>query len=313
MGLGNYSQSNETRRLSGITEQRGSQTGTSTLVMCVFGFPFFGIGVFVVLLGLKIVPSKASSTQVPDFIPVAFGLVFGLAGLMVWTMAWRQFRANRRRQQASERHISEPALADYKWDPRGFHSHCWAKTTKSICAVGFLALFLSMFNWWAWGAHGPWLVKIIVSLFDLILAYACWQTLLTFSRALRFGNSHIEFAHFPYRTNESILIRWLIPPGIARANKGSFVLRCVREFYETTGSGKSRSRQIVHEEHWSGTWSFENPEDFLPGKNIELEFEPAAGLPATSLSGRETVYWELEVNLCLPGPDFKEAYLVPVY
>ncbi len=202
MGLGNYTQSTETRRLSGMVEKRGSQMGMSTAGLFLFGVPFTGIGVWVALVGLKIVPVNPSSVHAPYFVLVAFGLVFGLGGLMIWSMAWRQSRANRHRALAQERHVNEPALEDYDWDPRGFRSHCWTRTVKTIGGVGFLALFLSMFNWWAWFASGPWMVKIIVSLFDLVLVYAGWQAVMTFSRAVRFGDSRIEFVHFPYRANE---------------------------------------------------------------------------------------------------------------
>ena len=53
MGLGNYTQSSEKRRLSGVIEQRGAQTGIPTLGMFLFGVPFTGIGAFVTLIGLK--------------------------------------------------------------------------------------------------------------------------------------------------------------------------------------------------------------------------------------------------------------------
>jgi len=312
MGLGTYTESTEKRRLSGMIEQRGAQTGMSTFAMFFFGTPFVGVGAFVALFELKII-SVRSSTQAPAFVLIAFGLVFGLAGLLIWIMAWRQYQSNRRRVQAGERHVSEPALADYPWDPHGFRSSCWVKVTKAAVGAGFLTLFLSIFNWWAWIVPGPWMVKIIVSLFDLLLAYVYWQTLLTFSRAARFGSSRIEFVRFPCRVTDPVEVRWLTPPGINRANKGSFTLRCVKEFYETTGTGENRTRNVVHEEQWNGTWSFGKPENFPRGKSIELKFEPAVNLPATCLSGPGTVFWEFEVNLSLPGPDFKETYLVPVY
>ena len=37
---------------------------------------------------------------------------------------------------------------------------------------------------------------------------------MTFSRAIKFGNSRIEFVRFPYRANDQIVVRWLTPPGI---------------------------------------------------------------------------------------------------
>jgi len=313
MDLGNYSQSNEKRRLSGVIEKRGSQTGLSTPAMFLFGTPFAGIGIFVTLLGLKIAPANPASVHAPYWVLTACGLVFACGGLLLWNMAWQQFRSNHHRALALAHHASEPALEDYDWDPRGFRSHCWAKTAKAIAGAGFFALFLSIFNWWAWMASGPLMIKIIVSLFDAILVFVCWLALMTFSRAVRFGDSRIEFVHFPYRANESIVVRWLTPPGISRANKGTFTLRCVKEWTETTGSGSNRSQVIVHEEQWSGTWSLDQPEDFPPGKNIDLEFQPTADLPGTCLSGAQTTFWEFEINLSLPGPDFKESYLVPVY
>jgi hypothetical protein len=313
MGLGNYTPSTETRRLSGVIERRGTQTGMSTPGMFLFGVPFTGVGVFVALIGAKVVPVNPSSVHAPYFVLTAFGTVFGIAGLMLWSMAWKQFKSNRRRAQALERHATEPALEDYDWDPRGFRSHCWARVAKAIAWAGFLALFLSMFNWWAWFEKGPFMVKGIVSLFDLILLGIFWYVALMFSRAIKFGNSQIEYVRFPYRANEAITVRWLTPPHIRRADKGSFTLRCVKEWMETTGTGRDRRQNEVHEEQWSGTWSLDKPEDFPPGKNIDLEFQPVAGLPVTSLSGPETYFWEFEVNLSLPGPDFKETYLVPVY
>jgi len=313
MSLGNYTQSDEKRRLSGMIEQVGSRAALSTPAMFLFGVPFTGIGAFVALIGLKVVPVNPSSVHAPYFVLIAFGLVFGFSGLMIWSMAWGQWRADRHRAVVLEKHINEPALEDYDWDPRGFRSHCWAKTVKSFAGAGFLALFFSMFNWWAWMAHGPWVLKIIAIFLDLWLAFAVWLALLTLGRALRFGDSRIEFAHFPYRVNEKIVIRWLTPSGIARADKGTFTLRCVREFYDVTGPGSNRSRNIVHEEQWSGTWRLDKAENFAPGKSIEFEFQSAAGLPAASLSGPQTFYWEFEANLSMPGPDFKESYLVPVY
>ena len=313
MGLGNYTQSTERRRLSGMVEKRGSQTGLSTFGTFLFGLPFAGFGFFIALIGAKIVPVNPSSVHAPYFVLTAFGLVFGCAGLMLWGMAWQQFKSNRRRALAIERHATEPALEDYDWDPHGFRSHCWAKTAKAIAAAGFLALFLSMFNWWAWFNKGPFMVKGIVSLFDLLLVFVCGYAVLTLSRAIKFGNSQIEYVHFPYRVNEAITVRWLTPPGISRANKGSFTLRCVKEWMEDVGTGRDRSRNVVHEEQWSGTWALDQPDDFPPGKNIDLEFQPPAGLPVTNLSGSETYFWEFEVDLVLPGPDFKETYLVPVY
>jgi hypothetical protein len=314
MGLGNYTQSTEKHRLNGVVVKRGLQSGVGALgafVMFLLGLPFAGIGVWLTLVGLKIAPANPSNVHAPYFVLTAVGLVFASLGLFLWSTAWRRFRGKRRRAFAIAHHVNEPALQDFDWDPCGFRSHCWTGSAQLFAFAGYLTVFFLPFNWWAWGDKGPLMVKAGVCLFDLILVLFCWQTLLSLCRAIRYGNSRIEFARFPYRMIESIVVHWLTPPGIRRTNKGTFTLRCVKEWTET-GSGRGSTR-IVHEEQWSGTWSLEAPEDFPQGKNIDFEFQPVPSLPATCLSGPEIFFWEFEVKLSVPGPDFEETYLVPVY
>lgn len=47
--------------------------------------------------------------------------------------------------------------------------------------------------------------------------------------------------------------------------------------------------------------------------SFTLRCKPPTGLPSTELSADHPVFWELEVALDLPGFDFEERYLVPVY
>ncbi|MDB6027921.1 MAG: hypothetical protein JWM68_4144 [Verrucomicrobiales bacterium] len=176
-----------------------------------------------------------------------------------------------------------------------------------------MTLFLSFFNYWAFMAGGPLLVKAVVGLFDLLLIYGWYQGVLAVGRALKFGNSRIEFIQFPYRLTTPINIRWKAPSGIVHANKGSFTLRCVEEWFEQRGSGKNRGQFLVQEEVWRGTWFLNEPATFTRNEESELHFEPPAKLPSTSLLTHRAVYWELEAKLDLPGLDFEECYLVPVY
>ena len=59
--------------------------------------------------------------------------------------------------------------------------------------------------------------------------------------------------------------------------------------------------------------SLDQAQEFLPGKTVELNFDPPAGVPATCLSATPAFFWVFEANLSRPGLDFKETYLVPVY
>jgi hypothetical protein len=308
-----YRQSSEKRRLSGSLERRGSQMGFPTWGGFLFGAPFTGAGAFIILIGTKTVSVNPSSVHAPYWVLTAFGVSFFAAGIFVWTMAWKQFQSNRRRAALLANHAGEPALADFAWNPRGFEPRRWVKAAQGVVGTAGLAVFLSMFNWWAFFNQGPVPVKIITGVFDLILLFVFGYALMIIGRAIKFGNSRIEFARFPYRLTEPIVVRWLTPSGINCPATGTFTLRCVEEWYEASGSGSDRSRTLVHEEQWSGIWEQNVPENFPPGKNVEFDFAPPANLPPTNLSAARPVFWEFEVKLKMPGLDFQEKYLVPVY
>jgi hypothetical protein len=313
MNLERYESSNQRRRLPGRTEPCGSQTGLPTWGMFLFGIPFLGAGVVVTLIGLKVIPVNPSSVHAPYWVLTVFGAVFALGGLMFWGMARKQYVSTHRRREAVRRYRDEPALADYGWDPRGFEAPRWKRAVTSVFRAGFLALFLSIFNWCAFYANGPWMAKAIVILFDLFLVAVSFGAGVSVVRALKFGGSRIEFAHFPCRLSEPVVVRWQPATGIVRVNRGSFTLRCVEEWFERHGSGKNQPAQLVHEEISSGTWHLDEGRAFEPGKWVELRFELSADAPSTQLSAVRPVFWELEVKLDLPGLDFAEIYLVPIY
>lgn len=314
MRMDRYEESTERKRLTGQMQPRGVQTGISTRGMALFGLPFFGVGVWAILAGTKLVPIDPSSLHAPHWMIAMVGVVFVFAGIMLWRMGWRQREASRRRA-LTLLDGGDPALADYPWNPRGFTPPRWSRVAKTIGAVVFLALFLSMFNWWAFLNRGPLMVKIIVVVFDLILVFVAGYAAMVIGRAFKFGATSVEYARFPFRPGEPAVLRWLVPSGMSRVAKGSFILRCIEEWYESTGSGKNSSRHLMQEQIWAGTWHLDQPQELQPGETEKLDFDLPADAASTSLStGKtKTVFWELAVDLDLAGLDFKEKYLVPVY
>jgi hypothetical protein len=301
------------QRLSGNLQQRGSRMGLPTWGGFLFGVPFVGIGTAAVLGSMGILSAFRSSGKSPAWVLAVFGLSFMLAGLMVWGMAWKQFQANRERREAARRYPNEPALADYRWHPDGFESSPWVGALKPTGFALGLTVFLSLFNWWAFGAHGPWMVKGIVTLFDALTVFLWWQAVQAAGRALKFGHSRIVFTRFPYALGEPAVLRWRPSTGVSEVHKGTFTLRCVQEWTESSGSGKNRTRTLVHEALWSAQWLLQQPRRLGPKDDVELAYDlPDHGLP-TQLSADRPVFWELEVKLDLRGLDFNETYLVPIY
>jgi hypothetical protein len=301
------------RRLSGSLQKRGAKMGMGTWVAFLFGTPFVGAGVAIILMGTRILRVDPASVHAPYWVLTAAGACFVLGGLAVWGAAGRQLAVNRRRRKAMREHPNEPAFADYEWDPKGFEVSGWPGAAKVMGLAMGLTLFLSIFNYWAFVKGDGWVPKLVVAIFDGVGVLMWWQACQAIGSAFKFGRSRIMFTRFPYNVAEPVVIRWQPSEGISEMNRGSFTLRCVEEWTETTGSGKSRAVQLVHEELWSAQWMLGQPRK-LPLKDVvELSYDLPAGAPPTRLSADRPVFWELEVSLDLPGLDFKQSYLVPIY
>jgi hypothetical protein len=301
------------RRLSGNVQRRGSKMGIPTGVGFLFGSLFVAVGIYISLMGTKVVSVNPAAMHAPYWVLTVAGVSFALGGMMVWGMAGRQFAADRRRIHATLRHPNEPALTDYPWHPDGFEVSEWPAVAKLTAFAIGLTVFLSMFNWWAFVAHGPWMVKGIVILFDCV-ALAMWlEAARQLGRAFKFGHSRIVFTGFPYRLTAPVILHWQPAAGVAQIRKGDFTLRCVKEWMESTGTGKNRQTSIVHEELWSGKWVVDQPRKLELKDSVELRYELPADAQPTQLSADTPIFWELEVKLDLPGLDFQETYLVPIY
>ena len=313
MALSNYEESSTPERLSGNVTRLGSRWGMSTLGMVLFGLPFLGAGAGVMLVGIKKIEVDPATVHAPYWVLTIFGAVFFLAGLLMWVIAWRQFIENRRRAKALALHLTEPALLDRNWDVRGFTPSRWTKVFGHLAGLAGLALFLSIFNWWAFLADGPWLVKVIVGVFDLVLVAGLVQVAMLIGRTLKFGPSGVDYVRFPYRVGESVVVRWLVPARVNQVNGGKITLRCVEEWHETRGRGKNHSTVFIQEVKWRGTWHVEPLSELPVGKLVELGFATPPDALSTCFDTDRPVFWELKIELNLPGLDFVETYVLPVY
>lgn len=312
-----YSVSTEGRhRLKGMMQKRGTKP-VSTSVGSFVGIPFMAVGIFIGLIGAKVIEVDPSTVHAPYWVLIVFGICFALAGFGILGTSLKQFAANRQRLRASRQYPNDPVLAsaftEYPWHPDGFVVSEWPGVAKSTVLALALPLFLSMFNWWAFVAHGPWPVKAIVVVFDCVALYVLWYVATQLGRALKFGKSRILFASFPCRLPGPITIRWQPEGGVDQIRKGTFTLRCVEERVEVTGSRNNRNQTLVHEEIWSATWALEKPRNFPMKETMELVYELPSDALTTQLNAIKATYWELEVKLDLPGLDFKQTYLVPIY
>lgn len=317
----NYTENRTPRRLDGNRYRRGSRVGASLPSIAAFSAVFLLAGLGIALVGLEVIPVDPSTVHAPYWVLVAMGALFAGCGLFLLGMGLREHRVEHRRTANAARHPGNPAHADYPWEPGCFADSSGKDVSRALSAATLVTLLLVPLNAvFLADKHAPWFVYIVLGFFDLVGVWVGIHAFLLLGRWLKFGRSRIEVASIPVDRSRPVTIRWFPPAGLRAVAAGQFTLRCVREWYETTGAGDSRSTHLVHEEQWSGTWDLgaQNAlEPDLPGSGqlspIEVRFEIPPHLPGTSLRADQPVFWELEVQVSLPGIDLNASYMVPVY
>lgn len=157
------------------------------------------------------------------------------------------------------------------------------------------------------------MVKILVGLFDLFLIWSVWHSLKVTIHAFKFGRTRLIYSQFPLKIGDWFQAEVTLPAGIERVAKAVLELRCVCEFYETTGSGRNRSKRLVHQQLWSESQELSSTDIGAWPRSLKATFAIPPDGPASRLSGHPTIFWELVVTASVPGVDFKQKYLVPVY
>lgn len=300
-------------RLRGSRMQRGYKNSIAAVItLFIFGALFVGWGTYYAMIGLGYVTVEPSSVHVAYWVLAVIGAVFAFAGLVCCGMALRQLLMLRKHRILAETYYGK-AMKDYPWNSREYVPSRWAPVRNSLVGLIFFAAFTAILAYLVINKPVPWWLGLIAALLGLITLGMGYDAGVKLSRAIKFGSSRIIFDSFPYRLNHPVIIKWEPPKGLTEANAGSFTLRCVEEHYETTGSGEDSSRLLVHTELWRGSWLLNNRQAFYAGEKVNIRYTPPDGLSGTQLSAERPIFWEFEVKLQMPGPNFYETYLVPIY
>jgi len=273
----------------------------------LFSLPFVGIGSWLTLGGFEFVP-LGGKAHAPLWVIGCCGLAFLLAGLIVLFRGLLGVWNQRRIARLGERRQSEPWLADYPWDRRGLRDRPGGRVALAFFFFVFMAVFLVPFNWWAWwSGEGPWMVRIVVGLFDGVTLLVAGGFVYQLGQLLKFGRSRLAFRRFPYHPGETLSVGF----SGTRLDHLKATLRFVEERFETTGSGKNRSTRLVSYTHFDDQRELTAP----PGHpEIEIVFEiPDNPEWVTELSAKPVRYWELLIESEQPGIDFKTTFPLPVY
>lgn len=307
-----FRQDPETKRLMGQIRQMGDNNVLSPPALLLFGLPFVGVGVFMLLLGMGRLDIANAPRGGDAAILGVLSSIFILGGLMVWGMGARAWTSRQGLEKRRARHPFSPALQDWKGGTAGQSYPRWKRPLQGAGGLSFVTLFLVPFFCIFREKETPFFVFLILALFGLLVIWGWGYLAYLFGRALRHPGGNIAYSSFPLPAAGNFEIVWSPGRPLREARGGRIVLRCVREFWERHRSGGKDSSQLVHEQVFALEGELA-PAALNNAARLSLPFELPAGLPASCLSGAATVFWRLEIGVDLPGVDLYEEYLLPVY
>lgn len=286
---------------------RDSGTGAFLVV-------FLSIAAAIFLFGLAgtVGPFKEGLRENGDprffYAAMAFGTVFGLVTLRILQLALAGAENKAKKKGAK----GEPWTWDYPWRQDWMAPDYTGGGTGTVLGrLAFLAL-LAMFNvaWWS----DSWLFKGIVALFDLFGLLILYDTFQKVYQWMRFRRPVVIWETLPAFVGDRLQGRIAFARGVRAMGPARLTLRCVRDEWVTTGTGKNRRKEL--EPYAIYQQNREIPLDDSPGEPmdaVDFSFSIPDDQPPTDLSREEAVYWQVLLNIPLTGPNLETVFLAPVY
>lgn len=278
-----------------------------------FLFLFLGIGSGIFLFGVAgtFGPYKEGLRENGDprffLAMMAFGTVFSLVALRILQLMLTG-AANQERERGSQ---AKPWTWDYPWRQDWMPPDYSGGGSGTVLGrVAFLAL-LGMFNV-AW-ASPSWIFKTIVSVFDLLGLLILYDSFQKVYQWLRFRRPVVIWTTLPAFLEERLAGRIAFARRVRATGPPNLTLRCVRDEWTDTGTGEEHRREL--QPHAIYRQTQEIPLPGAPGEPldaIDFSFELPSG-KGTDLAQERPIYWQLMVNVPLPGPNLEVVFLAPVY
>lgn len=313
----------ERARLARRYTRIGKKTDIGSIGYFVFGILLVGLGLFFIFKGIALLPSPPSSFLsldpssflAPTWAATTFGGLLVFCGITLVGRAALEYLHKRRCRKIARNSRWSSIHADHPWDPKGTIKSPWSKVAQSFFPILVFTVLLVPANIFIFrgGDFSIFFVVLLVA-FDLVYLLGVFELIRRFIAAIKFGKSAVEYGSFPFVTGKRIELRWRPPKGLKKPDTLTFTLRCVEEWFEITGSSNRRSKDLVHEQLWASTKTVNHTTTRHVDSRVVLSFDvPETALGSYISAGEHIRFWELEVVADVPGLDFEERYLVPIY
>lgn len=303
-----------------------SMAGFSPAGSLLFGAPFLLMGLFVLGVGLGVVPVQSSGGDAPMAVVAGIGGLFALVGAAFWVSAAKRFYRQARWKAVQRSRPSEPWAWDHPWDPAGARHRSLRDLFRVVVACLGMTAFAAPFHWWAFhSGEGPFPVMLVSAFLDL-LALLCWGGLVYgLGRVLKFGGSFLRYRVFPFFLGERLDADLEGLDRLRGFQRLTVTLRCVQDRVSRRGKSTQVDAVAVHEEtrelspgelplaRGGGAGVFKLFRLSPRAEALPVSFELPPGDLETVLSASPARRWEVVVRAETPGIDYEAVFLVPVY
>ncbi|MEP6801983.1 MAG: hypothetical protein ABJC07_08605 [Acidobacteriota bacterium] len=284
------------------------------------GLPFLGAGIAVMTLASHRIDAADKKT----FLPILFGGVFALAGVLVTTLGAKTIL---RKSGAPAPRNGAPWTSDNDWDTSGAGPDGSESGFRAVVGRLIFFLFIGFLNF-LWTVHmaagARVIVSLVLGLFDLVAVLVLYDTLRKMVQAVRVGTPRLAWRTFPSFTGgrfEAVFqtTRAMRPTGPPQVTLRRIEQR-LNDASADADAGDSDTAEDVPAaaaamrayEAWSATQTLPA---FAQGTmtSFPIAMEVPANQPGTDLSKDQCTYWQLAVSVPVLGPDLEAVFLVPIY
>ena len=278
------------------------------LMPAVMGIPFMGVGVLMAVL----FSGQANTADKKTLMPLVFGGIFGLAGLLVSSIGIKTILDGAAPPPARS---GEPWTSDNDWDPKGARPD-GAQAGGFVAFFGrlFFFLFVAVLNvLWTipMETGGRVVVAIVLCLFDLVALAVLVELVRRVVQSARVGSTKLVWRKMPFFTGDRFEAVFQTSRTMRPTGPPVVTLRRIEQRNDV-----EPREGVAPGLHAYEAWSSQKTlPEFAEG--TMTSFPGAIDVPAsqkgTDLSTRECTYWQLTVRVPVPGPDVEAAFLVPIY
>ncbi len=237
--------------------------------------------------------------------------IFILAGLISVAHACAAAHMRHRRARSTARNPGEPAMADYPWE----RTDSVGRTQRGLGLlpmVVMVSLMMGLSNYFLYTEDIPWIIRGVIWIGSLVAILLWISVIVAWIRRLKFAPGKVAFQTFPFRTGSDAKMTWRYHRAFHQLDQATFTLRCIEEKWVGVKSPGRQSNTLVHEQKWSAKLNFSGT-DSAGKQEFPLSFPIPANAEISHLSGIPAIYWQLTVEVQVPGLNLQETHLIPVY